>query len=97
TCAVIIIVLSIIAYMYPPNIFDSWSPYLFVTLIGLVVVELLDIIFSNGNSMRNKIYGWITVILFSGYMLYDTNILRQNAKIIITKINNNKNNNNNNK
>lgn len=88
--AVIVLTLSFIAYTQPLDIFNSWGPYLLTALIGLIVIELLDIIFGTeqGLSWRSRIYGWIIIILFSGFILYDTNNLRQIAKKVVIECKN---------
>ena len=87
--AIIVLTLSFIAYTQPLGIFDGWYPYLFVGLMGLVVVQLLDIIFGDeALDSRNKLYGWVTIVLFSGLLLYDTNKLRQMSKIVIMQCQN---------
>lgn len=81
---VIIISLTIIAYTQPINTFDSWGSYLMIGLCGLIVFQIVDMIFgsSEGLFARDKIYAWIAIIIFGGFILYDTQKIRQNAIII---------------
>lgn len=78
----IVIVLIYIASKYPIDYFNSWGPYLIVGLFGLIVFQLLDFIFSDPTDLykRQKIYGFIGVILFSGFILYDTKKIYQHAQ-----------------
>lgn len=84
TLGIIIISLTILAYTQSPDTFSSWGPYLMIGLCGLIVFQVLDMIFgtTEGLMARDKIYGWITVIIFSGFILYNTQIIRQDAIIV---------------
>lgn len=87
--AIIVLSLSFVAYTQPLTMFDGWYPYLFVGLMGLVVVQLLDIIFGGESTeSRVKLYGWVTIVLFSGLLLYDTNKLRQLATVVVEQCKN---------
>jgi len=85
---IIVLSLSFIAYTQPLDIFNEWYPYLFIGLTSLVVIQLLDIIFTDTVETRDKIYGWLSIILFSGWIMYDTNKIRQIAKIVVSKCQN---------
>lgn len=81
---VITISIMLIAYTQSLHVFDSWGPFLFVSLIGLIVIELVDLLFYNPSKKHAKIYSYLTILLFVGFLLYDTNLMRQQA-IISTK------------
>lgn len=74
TVIIIVLILTFIAAVAPRNYFRSWGTYLSIGLIALIVFEILDLIFSDKNSFfaHQKIYGIIGVLLFSGFVLYDT-------------------------
>lgn len=79
---VLIGILTWIAYSKPLDYFDSYAEPLLYMLTGLIVVELGDLIFfSNTDAFltRFRVYSWITIVLFSGFLLYDTQKVRQNA------------------
>jgi FtsH-binding integral membrane protein len=73
--------LSLIAYKLP-NLFLGWGAYLIIGLLSLIVIEVFDLIIGNstGRINRNKIYGWIGILLFSGFILYDSQRLLEQAK-----------------
>lgn len=76
------------------NKFNSWSNYLFYSLLALIIFECFDLVFSNGNSNTNfryKLYSMIAIILFSGFLLYDTKKIEQNGIILSKLCNNNSN------
>lgn len=79
TVGVIIVAMSWIAYSQPLDVFNSWGIYLFFGLLTLIIMEALDIIFNDPTNYHYKVWGWITTIMFSFFMIYDTQKLRQNA------------------
>lgn len=81
TVIIVVLGLTYLASRLPRNYFNSWGSYLSIGLLALIIFELLDLIFSDNNSIyaHQKIYGIIGVILFSGFVLYDTNIIYQHA------------------
>ena len=65
----------------PLTYFDSWEPYLISGLIGIIVSRLFNFIFififidlnySKGFNGRDWIISIFTVVLFNGFLLYDT-------------------------
>lgn len=83
--AVILIVLGL-TYMtskFPIDYFNSWGPYLSMGLIGLIFFWLIDLIFIDKSNQHGiqKIYGIIAIVLFSGFILYDTQKIYQNANV----------------
>lgn len=79
-------ILSWFAYTQPLNAFDSWFNPMIAILIGLIIVQLIDYFFfynknKGGFMTRFRIYSWIALVLFSGFLLYDTQNLRKNAII----------------
>jgi len=81
---VIVGILSFIAYTQPIEIFNSWGKPLMWILTGLIIVEAIDLLFFNRQNLNNrsKIYSWIAVLLFSGFILYDTELIISNGKTI---------------
>jgi FtsH-binding integral membrane protein len=77
-------ILSYVAYSYPLDVFNSWGTPLAYILGTVIVIECLDLIFLNHSEntflTRNRIYGLVTVLLFSGFILYDTQKILRNAE-----------------
>ena len=76
-------ILSWISLTQPLDTFDSWFRPMMMILVGLIVVQLIDLAFfaEPGEKFltRFRIYSWIGLILFSGFMLYDTQKLIKNG------------------
>lgn len=86
TLIILVGIMSWLAYSKPLDYFDSWQKPLMVILFGLIVVELGDLSLQvwRGGDVSNfvsrfRIYSWIAIILFSGFLLYDTQNIRKNA------------------
>lgn len=79
TVIILVGIITYIASRYPRNYFNSWGIYLGMGLVALIIFELLDLLFGGNSPSRLKIYGIIGVILFSGFILYDTDKIYQNA------------------
>ena len=81
----VVAILSYVAYSQPLDTFNSWGTPLAYILGTVIVIECFDLIFSSydnsGFLTRNRIYGWIAVLLFSGFILYDTQKILKNATI----------------
>lgn len=79
----IIGILSWISLTQPLDRFDSWFGPMMMILIGLIVIQLIELaFFAEPNEKfvtRFKIYSWIGLILFSGFLLYDTQKLIKNG------------------
>lgn len=89
---VMVAILSWIAYSKPLDYFDSWGEPLLTMLAGLIIIELVDLAYVyfvnrdiNAFLSRSRIYSWIAIILFSGFLVYDTQKLRQHAIEITEK------------
>lgn len=79
----LVVVLSWIAYSQPLGTFDSWFGPMFTILFALIVVQLFDFMFFFNQTgafiTRFRIYSWIGLLLFSGFLLYDTQKLTRDA------------------
>ena len=86
----ILILLSFVAFQYPDIIKDSWGFNLFIILIGLIILTIIHKILKNYNIIKsnkyNKIFSYVSVIIFSFYMLYDTKNLIKNSKLCGVKL-----------
>lgn len=85
---VLIGILSWISYTKPLDTFDNWFNPMMLILVGLIIVQTIDLIFFYDHGTqenfltRFRIYSWIGLILFSGFLLYDTQKLIKNSEIV---------------
>jgi FtsH-binding integral membrane protein len=81
TVIILVLGLTFIASRFPRDYFKSWGSYLVLGLVALIIFEVLDLIFSDNTSLHShqKIFGIIAVVLFSGFVLYDTNQVYDHA------------------
>jgi FtsH-binding integral membrane protein len=82
TVGTMIIVMSYFAYTQPLGTMSSWYPYLFAGLVGVLIANVANLFLDkDGFSTRTLIISGITVLLFNGFLFFDT----QN---LLTKANN---------
>lgn len=85
TLAAILGALSFIAFTKPLGKFLTWGNMLTILLLGLIIFEVVDMLFSHPHDIyffnRTRIYSWLAILLFSGFMLYDTQKLILHSKI----------------
>lgn len=76
--------LSIFAFLKPDLISLSWGPVLFIILLGGIVTELVMMfLVSDNEGSKSNIKKYMTyffIVLFMLYILYDTKRLQVNAK-----------------
>jgi FtsH-binding integral membrane protein len=75
TVFIITLILTLFVFFSKRETFSSLGGYLLYGLLALIIFQLMDIIFLDYSYKKIKIYGIITVILFSGFILYDTDVL----------------------
>ena len=80
TVIIIILGLTFVASRVPHDYFNSWGPYLSMGLIALIVFGILTWIFGRTNTLMQNVFAFLVVILFSGYVLYDTKRIYQAAE-----------------
>lgn len=84
TTIMLTLILSAIAYIKPEWISLSLGPILFLLLLGGIIMEIsLLIIYRNDYSKISSIFRAISyffIIVFMGYILYDTKLLQIRAK-----------------
>jgi FtsH-binding integral membrane protein len=77
------VILSVLGYVLPGDQIRSWEGVLGGVLLCLIVIQLLDIIIGNyfikGFESRLDIYSYIGIALFSGFIIYDTRKILDNA------------------
>lgn len=84
TVFVIVIGLTIVTNQYPKNYFDNWGPILIISLSGLIIFELFDLLFSSkeidhGSQLKSKIFAMIGTAILCGFIVYDTKKIYQHA------------------
>jgi FtsH-binding integral membrane protein len=72
--------ISILFNLYPIEQINTSGPYLLFALFGLIIFEISDLIFGSkeGLSYRSRIYAWIGMFIFSGFLIYDTQQIKKN-------------------
>lgn len=73
TVVILVLGLTYLASCLPKKYFKSWGKYLIYCLFGFVVFQVLDVVFIGPSIDRLKIYCVVGLILFSCFLLYDTN------------------------
>lgn len=74
--------MSLLAYKLP-TLFLGLGSYLLMGLFSLIVIEVLDLLIGNREGLRGRYrwYSWAGILLFSGFLLYDSQKLVAQAKI----------------
>ena len=80
TTLLILIVLSVITFLFPQLIKKSWGTYLFIGLLGLLLARIIEAFAGyKQNEKRSRIISYISIIIFSLYIMYDTKKILVNA------------------
>jgi len=81
TTLVLVLALTAFAFFKPELIKLSWGPVLFFMLLGVIVLELLVLLFKGSKpTLMHKIISYLVICIFIGYLLYDTKMLQIRAK-----------------
>jgi FtsH-binding integral membrane protein len=81
TTLILFLGLSAIAYLKPEYISLSWGPVLAMLLIGVIIIELLTLLFAGDNTSKIfKYTSYFVIGIFMLFILYDTKRLQINAK-----------------
>lgn len=86
TTLIILIVLTMITFFVPHIVKDSWFIYLFIGLIGVLVARIVELIMTYTNKQRPGFSRWtsyISVVLFSLFIMYDTKKVLVNAETCV--------------
>jgi len=76
-------VVSYFAWTQDLGTFDTWYPYLISSLVGIIVFRLLNYIFGNDNfGKRELIFSGIVVVIFNGFVMYDTQKLIKDGIVL---------------
>lgn len=77
---ILVSVLTLIAFKRPDFINVSWAPVLFFALLGVILVEITAMLTNSYNSKFHRIINYIVIMIFIGYLLYDTKMLQIRSK-----------------
>lgn len=82
TMVLMVVALSVYAFMKPDTISLSWGPGLFFALTGCIIFELISlfIVKPENRPLMFRIFSLIFIVIFSLYLLYDTKRLQIDAK-----------------
>lgn len=72
--SLILMVLSYIAKNKPNDYYAGWWKPLFISLTGLLIFAIISLFL--GSSLINIIISMISIVIFSGWILYDVNSLK---------------------
>lgn len=87
---VFILFVSISIYVYTSGNrgkFLTLGKYLTFVLFMLILFQILDLILFEPSNSKSKVYGIIVVILFSAFVLYETDLILTRAKQLSIKPN----------
>jgi len=80
TTFLLLLVLSIFAYARPDLIKNSWGTYLFIMLITLLGARLIELFAGfKHNSNYSRVISYISIVVFSLYVMFDTKNIIINA------------------
>lgn len=71
-------VLTVVSIFYPQMITPRWGNILFFSLVALLLVRIV-MMFTRPTSKMVQISAYIGIVIFSGYVLYDSKLMRQKA------------------
>ena len=77
--ALMVLILTGVAFWKPNYISLSWESGLSAALLGGVVLQLVQVFFGKSDNAYNKLLSYGFVLLFSLYLLYDTKVLQVKA------------------
>lgn len=81
----ILILLSVITYYLYDYIANSWGRYLLIALLAIIIARIIEFFRNTKYSKRNhRIISYISVIVFSLLVMYDTKRVQINAKNCIS-------------
>lgn len=72
------LVLSVVSVKWPTLVTPKWGSYLFFSLLGLVIVRFV-MLFTKPSGQVAKWSSYIGIVIFSGYVLYDSQTMRDLA------------------
>ena len=78
--ALVVLLLTFIAFLKPELISLSWGRALFIALLCGIIIQIVQLFFIPQNTKMSLIISYSFVLLFSLFLLYDTKILQIKAK-----------------
>tara|TARA_B110000971_G_scaffold48732_1_gene48789 strand:- start:1016 stop:1744 length:729 start_codon:yes stop_codon:yes gene_type:complete len=80
TTLIILLLLSLMAFTFPQLIRNSWGLYLFIGLSGLIIARLIEMVMGyKQKSKYSRIMSYVSIVIFSLYIMYDTKKIIVNA------------------
>ena len=68
------------AFTFPQLIRNSWGLYLFIGLSGLIIARLIEMVMGyKQKSKYSRIMSYVSIVIFSLYIMYDTKKIIVNA------------------
>lgn len=84
---IIVISFTFLAIYLPPDIFIKWKKILMYSLIIMIIIEIIIFFVSDKKNFFNKIKmtSFIIIIIFCGFLLYDTQKIVKNGMTVTNK------------
>jgi FtsH-binding integral membrane protein len=92
TIGIIFLLMTYITFNNNLEWFDKYSSYLHISLFGLIIFQLIDLVISDNNkSQENRFwyYSIFAVLLFSNFIIYDTKRIIKKGLVLEKICNNN--------
>lgn len=87
TTLIILLSLSIIAFYFKDYIKTEWKHYLFFGLLILIISIITEMILKHFKVIKTegwkRVISYVTILLFSGFILYDTKNIIRNSKTCV--------------
>ena len=81
TTALLIILITITVFVKPEMISLKMGPILFwLLLIGIIMEVISRFVVKEKTDLMYKAFSYFFIIIFTGYLLYDTRVLQEHAK-----------------
>ena len=83
TTLIILIMLSLVVYFIPQIVSESWFSYLFIGLTGVLIARIVELLMVYKNKqvpVFSKWTSYISILLFSLFIMYDTKKVLVNAE-----------------
>ncbi len=82
----ILVVFTIISFTFPDLISNKVATYLFGILIAIIVVRIVEILLASFDVISyeeqrtvSKVVSYVTIVLFTMFLIYDTDMIRKRA------------------
>tara|TARA_B110000908_G_C10243641_1_gene447539 strand:+ start:1285 stop:2010 length:726 start_codon:yes stop_codon:yes gene_type:complete len=69
----LLIVLSVVVFAMPELVKDYWGAYLLIGVLGVLIARIIEMVINPiGRQLRSRVISYISVVLFSLLVMYDT-------------------------